>query len=70
MTAIFALTSVALRAPSVSAKAELLTLLRIGTFYFALTAPSGGVRVRAPRLRGVLICYVAPGLRVCVKTSS
>jgi hypothetical protein len=46
MTAIFALTSVALRAPSVSAKAELLTLLRIGTFYFALTEEDMGLTLQ------------------------
>src|SRR5206468_2492674 len=54
------LTSVALRAPSVSRqkeKAELSTLLRLGTFYFALTgktsepdgrAPNASMRTSAP----------------------
>jgi len=38
MSGLGALTPVALRAPSVSAPEELSTLLKTGTFYFALTA--------------------------------
>ena len=50
-----ALTAVALRAPSVSAPEELSTLLKTGTFYFALTGVSGqddGIAVPRTCVRG------------------
>jgi len=57
-----ALTPIALRAPSVSGPQELLTLLRRGTSYFALTLSVGSAAYRTG------LCSSGQGLRMCKKS--